>query len=78
MSPPTSRPVSKLADHHLATGAIACLIVEPILSDGGLVVPPDGFLAELHAAVPAPRRADDLRRGQDGPGPAGHAARVRA
>jgi len=34
---------------HLAGGTIACLIVEPILSDGGLVVPPAGFLASLHA-----------------------------
>lgn len=28
----------------LGTGRVACLIVEPILSDGGLVVPPEGFL----------------------------------
>jgi 4-aminobutyrate aminotransferase len=34
----------------LAAGDIACVIVEPILSDGGLVVPPDGFLTGLSAA----------------------------
>lgn len=33
----------------LAAGDIACVIVEPVLSDGGLVVPPDGFLADLAA-----------------------------
>lgn len=34
----------------LAAGDIACVIVEPVLSDGGLVVPPDGFLSGLAAA----------------------------
>lgn len=37
------------AEQALAGDTIACLIVEPILSDGGLVIPPDGFLAALHA-----------------------------
>jgi 4-aminobutyrate aminotransferase len=32
----------------LEGGAACCLIVEPLLSDGGLVVPPAGFLAALH------------------------------
>lgn len=34
-------------DDALAGGDVACLLVEPILSDGGLVVPPDGFLADV-------------------------------
>ncbi|WP_124713916.1 aspartate aminotransferase family protein [Mycolicibacterium nivoides] len=61
----------KLADHHLATGAIACLIVEPILSDGGLVVPPDGFLAELHALCrrrAVPMICDEVKMGLGRPG----------
>ena len=67
----------ELAEQHLRGGAIACLIVEPILSDGGLIVPPDGFLARLHELCRSARRADDLRRGQDGAGQAGHPARLR-
>ncbi len=31
----------------LAAGDVACLIAEPILADGGLVVPPAGFFADL-------------------------------
>lgn len=36
-------------DAALTPGDVACLLVEPILSDGGLVVPPDGFLREVAA-----------------------------
>jgi 4-aminobutyrate aminotransferase len=44
-------------ERELAPGDVACLIVEPILSDGGLVVPPSGFLADLQAVC---RRHDTL------------------
>jgi 4-aminobutyrate aminotransferase len=40
-------------DRALAGGDVACLLVEPILSDGGLVVPPDGFLADVAARCAA-------------------------
>jgi len=35
------------AEKALAAGDVACLLVEPILSDGGFVIPQDGFLARL-------------------------------
>lgn len=34
-------------ERECAQGDVACVIVEPILSDGGLVVPPPGYLRQL-------------------------------
>jgi len=37
----------------LQKGNVACVIVEPILSDGGMIVPPPGFLSALHEEAQA-------------------------
>jgi 4-aminobutyrate aminotransferase len=61
----------KLAEQYLAGGTVACLIVEPILSDGGLVVPPDGFLARLHEVCRrhgVPMICDEVKMGLGRPG----------
>lgn len=34
-------------ERELAKGDVACVMAEPILSDGGLIVPPRGFLSKL-------------------------------
>lgn len=61
----------ELAEQQLAQGHIACFIVEPILSDGGLVVPPDGFLCQLQALCRrfgVPMICDEVKMGLGRPG----------
>jgi 4-aminobutyrate aminotransferase len=52
MGDPTGAAVLELLDYHLENDCpadqVAAVFVEPIMSDGGLVVPPPGFLKALH------------------------------
>jgi 4-aminobutyrate aminotransferase len=55
----------------LSQGDVACLIVEPILADGGLVVPPDGFLSALQdlcSRFSVPLICDEVKVGLGRPG----------
>lgn len=55
----------------LDTGSVACLVVEPILSDGGFVVPPDGFLRRVHElcrTAGVPLICDEVKMGLARPG----------
>jgi len=54
------------AEQVLQIGDTACVIVEPLLSDGGLVIPPSGFLKSLHelcARFSVPLVCDEVKVG---------------
>lgn len=38
-----------MMDHQVGASQIACLVIEPVLGEGGAIVPGDGFLARLRA-----------------------------
>jgi 4-aminobutyrate aminotransferase len=63
--------VLRSAESALSAGDVAAVIVEPILSDGGLVVPPAGFLKQLRdlcSAHETPLICDEVKVGLARPG----------
>ena len=61
-----------------STGNLAAFIAEPVLSSGGVLDLPPGYLAALQAHCRAARHAADPRRGADRHRPHRHDVRLRA
>jgi 4-aminobutyrate aminotransferase-like enzyme len=57
---------------------VAAVVVEPVLGEGGYIVPPADFLAAPAGALRSARHPARVRRGADGHGPHGQDVRGRA
>ena len=64
--------------HQVEPDQIAGVLIEPILTEGGIMAPSDGVLGAADRALQALRLADDPGRGADRHGPLGQAVRRRA
>ena len=56
---------------------VAAVIMEPIITGGGILIPPDSYLPAVGRGLRAPRRAADRRRGDLRLRPHGQLVRVR-